>query len=115
MNLKKILIILSILILSVNYILYNCVPGFAYRNLLRIISLIFILLSIIFNKKIKVTFKMVILVLYLFLGFAFSSELHTNFLFLFLISYGLSLNFEHDENINIYAQIYIILYSINID
>lgn len=94
----KILVLISILSISINFILYNCLDEFVlYKNIIRFIALSLSILSIVINKKIKLSFKIIIIVAYLFLGTIIDSDLHINCLFLLLISYSIAINFNKNE------------------
>lgn len=93
-NYGKVLLLISITLLCINYVLYHSISGYQLKSIVRFISFFFLILSIII-KNIKTIPRYMIFVFFLsILSIVFYSEALLNLSYLVLITYSLSINVE---------------------
>lgn len=95
---RKYLLILSIFFLNINYLFYHTIDGYLYKMSLRMLAVLLLLLSILFSKKLKISFKFILVCAYLLIGFVIGNEQLQNILFILLMVYSISINMD-DNNV----------------
>ena len=90
--LNKALSYSAILLLTVNYLFYHTLPDYPYKDLLRIVSIVLLVIAIIVKGKIRLHLWGLFILAYFVIGFILGSEISMNLMVITLILYALPNN-----------------------
>jgi len=94
---NRILVLISLFLLSSNFMLYSCIEDYPFKGIARILALAILFITIINNKEIKIPLKLYFLIVYFAIGLILGSELHANCLVITLLAYSIILNFDKKD------------------